>query len=178
MSYEAPVPRLVAAFKDSRRHGLAGPLGDLMACIIPSPGPGCVLVPIPLAPRRQKHRGFNQAALLAGVLSRHWGLPVEQPLSRRNGEDQQRGSGRAARRGQVSGAFDVDTPAPHSCVLVDDVLTTGSTLTAAARALRAAGAAQVGAVALARVVAVGRGRLGSGDGYVPRGVRRGTSCQG
>ncbi len=155
------MPRLVAAFKDSRRHGLAGPLGDLMACVIPSPGPGCVLVPIPLAPRRERDRGFNQAALLGGVLPRHWGLPVEQPLSRRNGEDQQRGSGRAARREQVSGAFDVDTHTPHSCVLVDDVLTTGSTLTAAARTLRTAGAAQVGAVALARVVAVGRGaRIG------------------
>ena len=161
LRYDPPVPEVVRAFKDSRRRALADPLAALMArCLEPPPG-GAVLVPIPLAPDRHADRGFNQAALLASALGRAWGLPVHDCLQRATGARRQRGSPAGARRAQVEGAFRAPGEVPVHAVLVDDVVTTGATLTAAARALRRAGCARVGAVSLARVVLVGeRTRVG------------------
>lgn len=122
---------------------------------------GAVLVPVPLAPARLADRGFNQAALIARELGTLWGLPVHDCLERADGPATQRGSGATTRRTQVRGAFRARAEVPLHAVLVDDVVTTGATLTAAARALRAAGCARVGAVSLARVVlADGRTRVG------------------
>lgn len=149
--YRDPVPDLVAALKDLRRRALAPPLADLMARRIPPPPAGAVLVPVPLAPRRLADRGFNQAALLAQHLARAWGVPLQAVLRRPDGSPAQRGASARARRHQVQDAFHAVGPPPLHAVLVDDVVTTGSTLSAAARALRAAGCARVGAVSLARV---------------------------
>lgn len=150
-AYRDPVPDLVTALKDLRRRALAPPLADLMARRIPPPPPGAVLVPVPLAPRRLADRGFNQAALLAQHLAAAWGVPVQPVLHRPDNAPAQRGAGGSVRRRQVQGAFRAVHPPPLHAVLVDDVVTTGSTLSAAARALRAAGCARVGAVSLARV---------------------------
>ena len=95
--------------------------------------------------------GAALAALLARELCLQWGIPLAHALGRSDGHGAQRGSAGAARRAQVQGAFHVVGDVPLHCVLVDDVVTTGSTLSSAARALRAAGCARVGAVALARV---------------------------
>lgn len=157
MPYDPPVAGVISAFKDSRRTALAGPLAQLMAQRIAAPAAGSVLVPIPQSPSRRRERGFNQAELLASQLAREWGLPVQGALMRPDDGRHQRGASRGARLGQVQGAFRAQGRAPHHAVLVDDVLTTGSTITAAARALRAAGSARVGAVVTARVVLVGWG---------------------
>lgn len=150
LSYGEPVPRIISALKDQRRSILAAPLADVMAAVIPRPGPGSVLVPVPMAPGGRADRGFNQAELIARDLAMRWALPLDDALARHDGSHQ-RGADRAARLTQVGGSMHLRSAPPLHAVLVDDVITTGATITAAARALRAGGCARVGAVALARV---------------------------
>ncbi len=116
------------------------------------------LVPVPLHPSRLRSRRFNQSLLLAEALSRVSGVPVEAHLlarTRRTGT--QGGLTAKSRARNVAGAFKVRSQA-ESCVkgqnlvLIDDVFTTGATLSACARALKRAGAANVNAITLARVV--------------------------
>jgi ComF family protein len=113
------------------------------------------LVPVPLHPRRQRERGFNQAELLARELSRHSGLPTAAgTLVRRLDTPSQAGLPAVARRRNVSGAFAVrrrGVVSGRRLLLVDDVVTTGATALACARALRAAGAREVRLLCVARV---------------------------
>lgn len=168
LAYDDRVPDLVRALKDHHRRCLADPLAELMALHLAPPDGPAVLVPVPLAPGRLAERGFNQCDLLATRLARTWGMPVAQVLLRDDHATSQRGSGAADRRRQVQGAFRAVGDVPMHCVLVDDVVTTGATLSAAARALRGAGCARVGALALARVVVgapvsrVGKRKIQSG----------------
>jgi ComF family protein len=115
-----------------------------------------VLVPVPLHPRRKRKRGFNQSELLAEELGRRAGVGVAAAaLVRRKDTPPQTGLSAAARRANVGGAFAVrhrGQVAGRVVVLVDDVLTTGATASACARALKAAGAREVRLVTMARVV--------------------------
>lgn len=114
-----------------------------------------VLVPVPLHPRRRRERGFNQAELLAFELGRRTGLPVAgNALVRRKDTAPQTGLSAARRRQNVAGAFSVRRRvriAGRVVVLVDDVLTTGATALACARALQDAAAGEVRLLAVARV---------------------------
>ncbi|MFP8876458.1 MAG: phosphoribosyltransferase family protein [Myxococcota bacterium] len=113
-----------------------------------------LVVPIPLHPRRLRERGFNPAALLAHNLSRAWGVPWN-PVALRRLRDtpSQTRLDRDARQANVRDAFQARGKQPaHVCVL-DDVVTTGATLEAAARALHAAGSTRVTAVCAARTLA-------------------------
>jgi ComF family protein len=110
-------------------------------------------VPVPLHARRERRRGYNQARLLARVAGRSAGIPIEEVLIRTRSTDQQVGLDADARRRNVRGAFAVRDGADISgrrFVLVDDVLTTGSTLGNCAETLVSGGAVWVGAVTLAR----------------------------
>ncbi len=154
VGYVDPVPAIVAALKDLRRRSLAAQIAALMAVRIARPPPGVALVPVPLAPRREAARGFNQAALIARELGRIWERPVAGLLVRVREAPAQRGSSVTERRLQVRGAFATVRAAdvPPAVCLVDDVHTTGATLAACGRALRAAGVARVGAITFARVI--------------------------
>jgi ComF family protein len=114
-----------------------------------------VIVPVPLHPRRRSERGFNQSELLAAALARRAGFPLHaRALVRRKDTPPQTGLSAAARRRNVAGAFAVrEHPCVHgrTILLVDDVLTTGATARACAGALRAAGAAAVDLMTVARV---------------------------
>lgn len=113
-----------------------------------------LVVPIPLHPRRLRERGFNPAALLARNLSRAWDVPWN-PVALRRLRDtpSQTRLDRDERQANVRDAFRARGRQPaHVCVL-DDVVTTGATLEAAARALRAAGSTHVTAVCAARTPA-------------------------
>ena len=107
------------------------------------------LVPMPLSRRRLRERGFNQARLISGHLSRLTGVPAAHLLSRRH-RPTQVGLGREERRRNVSGVYRCSRPPEEgaSICLVDDVMTTGSSLGDAGRALRKAGAKEVRGVTL------------------------------
>ena len=121
----------------------------------PGPRPACI-IPVPLHPRRLRERGFNPAAVLARWIARDQHIRFEAGLLRRlRDTPSQTGLGRRARRANVRGAFSVTavTRAPRRVWLVDDVVTTGSTLAEAARALHRAGSREVVAICVARTPA-------------------------
>jgi ComF family protein len=120
------------------------------------------LVPVPLHWRRLWGRRFNQAAALAQAAAAEKGIPVlTAALKRNRATAQQVGLSRSAREVNVQGAFAV-TPEGKAAihdkrlVLVDDVLTSGATVDACARALKRAGARNVDVLVFARVVAAAR----------------------
>lgn len=138
--------------KDRGRRQLVAPLVDLVVARCP-PVSGRVLVPVPLTDARHAERGFNQAALVAKGLGERWGSEVRHLLIRTGDDPPQRGASATDRAENVRGAFAV-TPGetPSEVWLVDDVCTTGATLSACALALRRAGVRSVGAVCIARVL--------------------------
>jgi competence protein ComFC len=112
-------------------------------------------VPTPLHPSRQRSRGYNQSELLAVHLSSQMGIPVSRCLIRTRRTEHQVGLNVQKRHENMIGAFAVDSPDEVNgkrLVLVDDVMTTGSTLNACADALVAAGASWVGALTFAREI--------------------------
>jgi ComF family protein len=168
--------RAVAAYRDGMRtaiHALkyrgrvvvARPLAGLLAefgvAHLPGPPGGQpadvldAIVPVPLHGTRLAERGFNQAELLAAPLSARWGLPLlTRALVRTRPTRPQTELSEAERRANVARAFAVARPgevAGRRLLLVDDVLTTGATVGAAARALCQSGADAVGVLVLARV---------------------------
>jgi predicted amidophosphoribosyltransferase len=146
--HEGVARSLVAALKF--RHLL--PVAELMADRIQWLAPAHMLsgtvVAVPPAPLRLRRRGFDPAGELAGSLAERLGAPVSPCLVRR-GARHQVGRRRAERLGQPPRIAALGA-VPASVLLVDDVLTTGATLSACARALREAGAVRVVAVTFAR----------------------------
>jgi predicted amidophosphoribosyltransferase len=118
----------------------------------PPPGEPPALVPVPLHPRRLRRRGYDQAGLLARALAERTGLALAECLERRGSAGAQVGRGRAERLAGPPGEVGVrpGTGVPRRALLVDDVVTTGGTLSACAAALRTAGTEGVAAVAYAR----------------------------
>ena len=157
--YDDVVREALHAFKFRGRRALAAPLGDLlvegMEGWLPA-GVPALLLPVPLHPRRERERGFNQASLLAWRVGRAWRVPVrDDALVRAVATPSQTELDAPARRANVRDAFRLRRPeliAGRHVLLVDDILTTGATLSECARCLREGGAAAVGAVTVARVV--------------------------
>jgi ComF family protein len=114
------------------------------------------LVPVPLAADRERSRGFNQSELLATHLAAASGLPTRPRwLSRRRATRPQTELNAGERHRNVADAFRASPRAAGAhVVLVDDVVTTGATVSECARTLRAAGARTIGVLAVARVLAL------------------------
>ena len=142
--------------KYSGLFALAKPLAQIMAASWPAwePYPDTI-VPIPLHKRRQRRRGFNQSALLALHLGQLTGIPVvEQAVNRVKHTVPQIGLSPIERLENVRDAFTADSHQVTNkhVLLIDDVYTTGATMSAAADALLASRAATVSAYCLARTV--------------------------
>ncbi len=154
---------------------------DLMVRRSPTaPVPHAILVPVPLTPKRERRRGFNQAADLAHALGIRWGIPVVSVLRRIPGGGSQTVLTPLERATNVAGVFQATPPSPDvspvppriarahrqpatpaeaarrdggaAVILVDDVLTTGATVAAAAMALARAGWRDIEAVTFARAL--------------------------
>jgi ComF family protein len=142
-----PLREAVHALKYGGVRVLAEPLATLLAAgLTARPLWVDVLVPVPLHIARIRQRGYNQSELLARALGELCDLPVAQDdLMRHRPTRSQVGLSPDQRHANVAGAFACrsDALAGQRVLLIDDVLTTGATLTACAAALRAAGATQV-----------------------------------
>lgn len=150
--FEGPLRKAVHCFKYRRVQRMAAPLGDMLAeHLSRHPMPADALLPVPLHLHRLAERGFNQSEVLARHLSRACGLPMITGLVRRRDTEHQARLDFQARQENVRDAFawQSRTSPPWRVLLVDDVLTTGATVSACAQALRAAGAREVRALALA-----------------------------
>ncbi|HVF72425.1 MAG TPA: ComF family protein [Chthoniobacterales bacterium] len=149
--------RLVHQFKYARQRHLRYPIAEWLAeTMIDSRLKGRrfdIVVPVPLHPARERERGFNQAALLAELFAERAGLPLQPVLERTRYTTTQTAHDRAERIENLRDAFRLrknrDVRDLH-VLLIDDVLTTGSTLSECARVLRAAGAVSVHAATAAR----------------------------
>ena len=140
--------------KYNDRARLAEPLaGLLVEWWRANPLPVDLIVPIPLHPRRERERGYNQSALLARWLGPAIGLSVDEAsLIRTRDTRPQVGLGSEERRRNVAGAFHCSGTvlAGRSILLLDDVTTTGATLQYAAEELREGGVREVWALTVAR----------------------------
>lgn len=148
--FKYPAPGLAGL--DPAARSVALELARAAAARACTPPPDCV-VPIPLHRQRLAARGFNPSALLAREIARVAGVRfAPRLLVRTRDTPSQTGRGRRARIQNVAGAFSCRTPArvPDRIWLVDDVVTTGSTLREAARLLRRCGARQVLGICAAR----------------------------
>ena len=130
------------------------PLGQLLTEYFQgTPIPADMVVPVPLHPGRLRRRGYNQSSLLARRLAGNLGLEFREDLVARVRDSVPQVETRSAeeRRSNVAGAFAARAvPAGVKVLLIDDVATTGSTLSECAAALKSAGAESVRALVLAR----------------------------
>jgi ComF family protein len=133
--------------------------GEILLSFAPGFGPEPPLViPVPLFPLKMRSRGFNQAELIARVALRQSGVGAElrpELLERTRLTESQTGLSRAQRRRNLQGAFSVAAPqvvSGRDVLLVDDVFTTGTTVSECARVLLRAGAARIWVATVARVL--------------------------
>ncbi|MFA5974870.1 MAG: ComF family protein [Elusimicrobiota bacterium] len=161
VTYTGIIPDAIYRFKYAGRRSMADSLSLLMASAFeryPELQPVDLLLPVPLHPKNEHVRGYNQAALLAQCLSRRIRIPSNgKTLIRLRRTRPQFKLGRPSRRSNLKEAFGLhpnaqaaSTLRKRTVLLIDDICTTGTTLTECARLLRGTGAAEVKALVLAR----------------------------
>ncbi|WP_288841961.1 ComF family protein [uncultured Deefgea sp.] len=150
--YADPIASLIQAAKFAGRWSLLAPLGDALATALVHTERPDLIIPLPLHPERLKERGFNQALEIARPIAKHLQLPLDigHLCRNKNTEHQARLSANARWR-NMRNAFVCHTPMHGLRVaLIDDVMTSGASMHAAAKALKTAGASEVFAWVVAR----------------------------
>lgn len=151
MRYEGVGEEIVHALKYRGYMTVAPRLAaPLMAHVAGESGPYDAVVPVPLHRSRRVRRGFNQAAVLGREVARALGAEPTEALSAVRATRDQVELSAAGRRENVRGAFRAESPVRGRVLLVDDVLTTGATLSECARVLKDAGTGDVRALCLCR----------------------------
>lgn len=149
--YEGVPKQLIWKLKFERTMAGARPIADLIATRFEFIS-DVVMVPVPTSTNRVRQRGYDQTVLITKALARHAPLPFTSALIRL-GQQQQHTASRQQRLTQLANAFRVVKPEAiqgKRVMLIDDVITTGATLEAAARALKQAGAKRVSALVFAQ----------------------------
>jgi len=152
--FEGPLREAIHVYKYRPLRSLGKPLAHWMAAQVTMTVPLDVAMPVPLHKKRLRHRGFNQALLLAHGVSERFTLPLnyDNLVRTRYTRPQVELSGRE-RAENVRGAFKLMRPAEvhdKRILLIDDVFTTGATMNECAKVLKDAGAASVSVLTLAR----------------------------
>ena len=155
--WQDPSKQLIYGLKYHRARPVAERLGELLSQTVT---PWCkdedlVIVPVPLHRRRLWDRGFNQAELLARVVSQYLDKPLAQPLIRRRWTKPQFGLTKLARRDNIASAFAVRNSQlsliiGKKILLIDDLVTTGATINECAKVLRQNGAREIWGAVLAK----------------------------
>nr|WP_245635196.1 ComF family protein [Marinobacterium profundum] len=165
-AYRFPLSQLIPLIKYHGQTGHLGWLADSLACALqdntddlshePSQALPQVLIPTPLAPSRLRRRGYNQAALLAGRLGRDLGIPTDlRSLTKPKETAHQMELKGEARRRNLRGAFSWSGPTYDHVALIDDVMTTGTTVSEISRLLKKSGVGRVEIWVLARTPSPG-----------------------
>ncbi|MGH7196935.1 MAG: ComF family protein [Candidatus Saccharimonadales bacterium] len=152
-TYEKVTERVIYAYKFDGARSAAGTLAQALDAAPPYLPTNTILVPVPTAPARIRQRGYDQTLLLAKELAKLRGLNVVHCLERQH-DLRQVGSGRKQRQQQAKSAFRLKKRQAEKIkgkpvLLIDDVLTTGATLSAAAELLYAAGSMALNAAVVA-----------------------------
>jgi predicted amidophosphoribosyltransferase len=153
LAYDGVARDLVGALKFRAALPLAGLMAAHIAANLPADLRALdAIVPVPPQPQRRRRRGFDPADVLARAVGARLGVPVSPCLRRRDRARRQVGAAATQRR--LHGRLEVEAraPPPPRALLLDDVHTTGATLEACARALRAAGCEPVAAITYARTL--------------------------
>ena len=147
LRYQDKVRTAVHGYKFGGRSGRSRPFGLLITQAVTDHDLAADLVSWPsLSPKRLRRRGYDQAELLAREVGKNLGLPVIRTLDKGERPAQSGLEGEAARRANLLGAYTAVTPEKYSgktILLIDDVVTTGATLSECAKTLRLAGAGKV-----------------------------------
>lgn len=152
-AYEFPLTVWIHQFKFQGQPGMATWLGRLLATYAPPHSTTDAVIPVPMHPARLRERGFNQSTLLAKQYARLAGVPFYDLLVKNKVTTRQRGLDRWERRRNLVGSFSLSADAGDitgkHIVVIDDVVTTGSTGNAVSGLLYSAGASSVTLTTLA-----------------------------
>jgi ComF family protein len=140
-----PLEQLIDLYKFERAKAAYYPITDLLHTRLPELPEGTVIVPIPTIAPHIRERGYDHTLLIARELARQRGLPLAKHLLVRRTTTSQRGASKLVRKKQAEQAFVLSGTVDPSItyLLVDDIVTTGATLDAAAKLLKDAGAKDV-----------------------------------
>lgn len=150
--YDGIPKQLLHRFKFERAVAAVGQIARATAETLPYLPATTLIIPVPTATSRVRQRGYDHAVLIAKEIAKQTGLPYQEPVVRLT-QTRQVGAGRKLRLSQLEAAFFVTQPQMvrrKDILLIDDVVTTGATLQAVARALKQAGAKSVRAAVFAQ----------------------------